>query len=306
MLLGQTPFHGKSPSETLLAHVHQPLPLPRTVDPDVDPRVEAALVKALAKDSDDRYQSPTEMMQGLGLVVSASDAEPETQDTIEGPPAPSPEIESEAGGDQAEQVLRSGISLDQSRVLAMRTAGETPGVFGRKFTGVPMAFEVVGEEETEGHYNITLSFRPQGTFAATPGQEQFFIDKEGSVVHRQVLELPAAESARRIPVVPVVAGLAAVATAAVIGFVVVQQVGGEGDGIEVPTAGPAAAPTSQPAPETTQAVPAPAAPAAAAPLVAPAVAETVAPRGGGTAVIWDDDALSDAITYSMTGMAPPD
>ena len=71
----------------------------------------------------------------------------------------------------------------------MRTAGEAPGAYGRRFSGVPMVFEVVGEEETEGHYNITLSFRPQGSFAGTPGQEQFFIDKDGSVGHRQVLEL---------------------------------------------------------------------------------------------------------------------
>ena len=55
------------------------------------------------------------------------------------------------------------ISLDQALVLAMRTAGQTPGEYSRRFRGVPMAFEVVGQNETEDHYVITLAFRPQGS-----------------------------------------------------------------------------------------------------------------------------------------------
>ena len=79
------------------------------------------------------------------------------------------------------------ISSDQARVLAMRTARESPGDYGRRLSGVSMAFEVVEEEDTEDHYVITLSFRPQGRFTGTPGQEQFFIEKEGAIAHRQVL-----------------------------------------------------------------------------------------------------------------------
>ena len=53
------------------------------------------------------------------------------------------------------------ISSDQARVLAMRTARESPGVYGPTFQEAPMAFEVVDDEDTEDHYVITLSFRPQ-------------------------------------------------------------------------------------------------------------------------------------------------
>ena len=73
------------------------------------------------------------------------------------------------------------ISLDQARVLAMRSARETPGDYGRRFRNITMAFEVVEDTETEDHYVVTLSFRPQGPFTGTPGREQFFIEKEGSV-----------------------------------------------------------------------------------------------------------------------------
>ena len=43
------------------------------------------------------------------------------------------------------------ISLDQARVLAMRTARETPGDYGRRFRHPTMAFEVASDEETEDH-----------------------------------------------------------------------------------------------------------------------------------------------------------
>jgi len=89
------------------------------------------------------------------------------------------------------------ISLDQARVLAMRTAREAPGEYGRRFRNVTMAFEVVEDNETEDHYTVTLSFRPQGQFTGAPGQEQFFIEKEGAVAHRQVLSLPVPEGGRR-------------------------------------------------------------------------------------------------------------
>ena len=63
------------------------------------------------------------------------------------------------------------ISLDQARVLAMSTARETPGAYGRRFRRMPMAFEAIEEEETDDYYVVTLSVRPEGTFAGTSGRE---------------------------------------------------------------------------------------------------------------------------------------
>ncbi len=52
------------------------------------------------------------------------------------------------------------ISLPQARLLAMQTARETSGDYGRRFSGVPMAFEVTEGEEDEDYYTVTLSVRP--------------------------------------------------------------------------------------------------------------------------------------------------
>lgn len=65
MLLGRTPFRADTPAATLMAHVHRPLPLPTSINSDLNPRIEALLLKALAKEPDDRFQSAKDMIQAL-------------------------------------------------------------------------------------------------------------------------------------------------------------------------------------------------------------------------------------------------
>ena len=125
------------------------------------------------------------------------------------------------------------ISLEQARVLAIQTARETPGEYGSEYQTVSMAFEVVQANEGEDYYDVTLAFRPQGNFSGDPGQEQFFIEKEGTVAVRQVLSLP--RRGGRFPVLPVAIGLVIVGVIAAVA--VIFAVGGFGDGTEAPVAG---------------------------------------------------------------------
>ena len=106
------------------------------------------------------------------------------------------------------------ISLEQARLLAMQTARDDPGNYGARFADVPMVFDLVQQEDEEDYYIVTLSLRPAGDFAGVAGQEQFFIEKEGTVAYRQVLSLPRTQS-RRLPLVPIIIGLATVAAATV-------------------------------------------------------------------------------------------
>ena len=118
------------------------------------------------------------------------------------------------------------ISLDQARVMAMSIARETPRRYGWRYRRTPMAFETIEEEETDDYYIITLSFRPEGTFEGTAGQEQFFVGKEGVIAHRQVLELPKATGGKRPPFLPVALLSVAVVGAVIIGVLVVGNKGG--------------------------------------------------------------------------------
>ena len=69
LLLGDTPFRADTPAATLMAHVHQPLPLPTAIDPNMDRRLEATLLKSLAKDPNDRFQSAGEMVEAISLAA---------------------------------------------------------------------------------------------------------------------------------------------------------------------------------------------------------------------------------------------
>ena len=64
------------------------------------------------------------------------------------------------------------FSLAQARLLAIQTARESPDDYGRRFRNIAMVFETVEVIEEEDYYVVTLSFRPQGQFSGTPGQEQ--------------------------------------------------------------------------------------------------------------------------------------
>ena len=97
------------------------------------------------------------------------------------------------------------ISLEQARVVAMQAARDEPGEYGRRYSGARMVFEVAEQEEGEDYYVVTMSFRPAGDFRGTPGQEQFFIEKEGAIAVRQVLSLPG--SGRRFPILPAAVGV---------------------------------------------------------------------------------------------------
>jgi serine/threonine-protein kinase len=56
MLVGRPPFAGRSPTAVLYKHVHERPPAPSTLNPDLPSELELALLKALTKGREDRFQ----------------------------------------------------------------------------------------------------------------------------------------------------------------------------------------------------------------------------------------------------------
>jgi hypothetical protein len=56
MLTGRRPFEG-NPAQVMFAHLQQPPPDPRDVDPEIPPHIAEAVLQAMAKDPDRRFQS---------------------------------------------------------------------------------------------------------------------------------------------------------------------------------------------------------------------------------------------------------
>ena len=62
MVVGQVPFSADTPFSIIHDHIYTPLPLPMKVNPKVPEPVQRVLLKSLAKDRLDRYESVEEMM----------------------------------------------------------------------------------------------------------------------------------------------------------------------------------------------------------------------------------------------------
>jgi serine/threonine-protein kinase len=73
MLTQRTPFEADTPLAALMKHAHDPLPLPRQIDPSIPEPFERVVLKALAKDPEDRYQSAEAM--GSALLEAAEESD---------------------------------------------------------------------------------------------------------------------------------------------------------------------------------------------------------------------------------------
>lgn len=75
MLTRRTPFEADTPLAVLMKHVNDPLPLPRKIDPTIPEPFERIVLKALAKNPDDRHQSAEEMAQALREAAEEAESE---------------------------------------------------------------------------------------------------------------------------------------------------------------------------------------------------------------------------------------
>lgn len=63
MVVGRVPFNADTPFSIIHDHIYTPLPLPRDVNPNVSVAMQQVLLKALAKNPEDRYSSAEEMVK---------------------------------------------------------------------------------------------------------------------------------------------------------------------------------------------------------------------------------------------------
>ncbi|MEU5528608.1 Stk1 family PASTA domain-containing Ser/Thr kinase [Micromonospora chersina] len=103
LLCGHPPFVGDSPVSVAYQHVREQPPTPSTINPDVNPAVDAIVLKALSKNPLNRYQSAGEMRADLlraaaGRPVLATPVMP-AEETMPMAPAGA------AGGYQQTQVM---------------------------------------------------------------------------------------------------------------------------------------------------------------------------------------------------------
>ena len=215
MLLGQVPFPAESPSAMLAAHADEAVPPPTALDPDFDPGLEAVLLRAMAKDPEDRYQSASELVEALTPASDEAEAGVEPGAGAGGTPEEraTPRQPKEKESDSTGEAVTGDISADRAGVLAIEYARDHQQDYGQPWASRDLVWQVRESSESEDFYRIIVAFRPSGRWKGEPGLDEITVDKAGPVRFRQTLNAP---SERRTPPV-VVASAGALVIAALVG-----------------------------------------------------------------------------------------
>ena len=75
MATGRPPFDAETPMGIVVKHIHDPLPMPRKINPALPEAVERVILKALAKEPGDRYASAGELAKALKTAIQESDSQ---------------------------------------------------------------------------------------------------------------------------------------------------------------------------------------------------------------------------------------
>lgn len=90
LITGEVPFDADTPMAIINQHINAPLPMPRLIRQDMPEDLEKVILKALAKDPADRYQSALEMLEAFEQAII--DQYPETVSEVNGVKKIEPEI----------------------------------------------------------------------------------------------------------------------------------------------------------------------------------------------------------------------
>jgi len=69
MLTGKVPFEAETPLAVVWKHAHEPLPLPRSLNPEISEAVERVVLRALAKRPEDRFPKTVDLANSLSASL---------------------------------------------------------------------------------------------------------------------------------------------------------------------------------------------------------------------------------------------
>ena len=75
MVVGQVPFSADTPFSIIHDHIYSPLPLPRSINPAVPNEVERVLLKALAKEPSDRFETVEDLVAAFEKAWEDTDVD---------------------------------------------------------------------------------------------------------------------------------------------------------------------------------------------------------------------------------------
>ncbi|MGD8804359.1 MAG: protein kinase [Chloroflexota bacterium] len=73
MATGRLPYDADTPLAVILKHVNEPIPTPTDLNDDIPNAIQNVIIKAMAKEPDERYQSANELIKDLQAAAAVSD-----------------------------------------------------------------------------------------------------------------------------------------------------------------------------------------------------------------------------------------
>lgn len=74
LLVGKVPFNADTPFAIVHDHIYTPLPLPRSINPEISNALQNVLQKALAKEKEDRYADVISLVNAIKSAASSLDS----------------------------------------------------------------------------------------------------------------------------------------------------------------------------------------------------------------------------------------
>ncbi|MGF1506693.1 MAG: hypothetical protein ACFB51_16405, partial [Anaerolineae bacterium] len=177
MVTGSVPYEASTPIAVVVKHINEQLPSPRSINPDLPVAVEAVILRAMAKNADERYQTCGDLAADLQRAVSGQQVAAALPPPVTHQPAktaalaedlpaqtavlpPEADLEDDASGEEPKKRRRllpilGGVVLGCVLLLCVGTV--LSGLFGA--------------DEPEPIANATATANPDGAVDTQPTAE---------------------------------------------------------------------------------------------------------------------------------------
>lgn len=92
LVTGRPPYDADTPIAVVIKHIYDPLKPPRELNPELPENVERVIIRALAKNPDERFATVGEMVRALQMAIPDSDLFPHVKAGVRTMPLSAPEI----------------------------------------------------------------------------------------------------------------------------------------------------------------------------------------------------------------------
>jgi serine/threonine protein kinase len=177
LVTGRVPYVADTPLAVILKHVSDPLPLPSLVKSDIAPAIEQVILKALAKNPNDRFATTAEFVAAWKRALREMDTlarEPEQLRTVISPPSTprSPQIQTPRSPVSTTQTgtkpsaPATGLVIGCVAILCLALAAGGVFFFGARLLGQPSP-----EPPTQVLVPTAVPVRPTATQPDPPTEE---------------------------------------------------------------------------------------------------------------------------------------